>query len=365
MSLRIPLTNDQTLQTEFHEIERRLRKLEKATGVTVSQTVLRTSTSSSSGVNLQSVYDRLTALEAAVTALGSFGIDDLPDFGGVGATEARGLVPTPGFAEPPTGVAQHLLTESGEWGFPLRGLIGVSTSGEQTDPPSDVVNINAALHAGHLSVSNIECFDLHTHGDIEYNDTFYDDLRVEPVARTTGANAPSFEKYYDDAPGTSRGVYLYSFDDAAGGSEKEIFFTMQMPHAWKEGTPIRLHVHWVGAVSDTTADPRWGLEYTFKNLGDTFADTTIVYSAGTHFPGSEDGTPDPDVTAGRHYLTPVVTIIPDSTNNLLSSILIGRLFRNSANAADTYNAVGAKVGLIYIDAHYETDSPGSSALYVK
>ena len=43
----------------------------------------------------------------------------------------------------------------------------------------------------------------------------WDDLRVEPVARTTGANAPKFEKWYDDAAGTSRGVYLYSFDDAA------------------------------------------------------------------------------------------------------------------------------------------------------
>lgn len=156
MSLRIPLTSDQTLQTEFHEIERRLRKLEKTTGVTVSQTVLRSSGTSSGTVNLGPIYDRLTALETALVALGSFGIDDLPDFGGVGATEARGLVPTPGFAEPPTGVAQHLLTESGEWGFPLRGLIGVSTSGEQTDPPYDVVDLSAGVHiAGPVAVGEL------------------------------------------------------------------------------------------------------------------------------------------------------------------------------------------------------------------
>ena len=148
VSLRIPLTSDQTLQTEFHEIERRLRRLEKSVGVTVSQTVLRTSTSSSSSVNLQPIYDRLTALEAAMVALGSFGIDDLPDFGGVGATEARGLVPTPGFAEPPTGVAQHLLTESGEWGFPLRGLVSVVTATDQTDLPYDVLEVSAGMHVG-------------------------------------------------------------------------------------------------------------------------------------------------------------------------------------------------------------------------
>lgn len=363
MSLRIPLTNDQTLQTEFHEIERRLRKLEKATGVTVSQTVLRTSTSSSSGVNLQSVYDRLTALEAAVTALGSFGIDDLPDFGGVGATESRGLVPTPGYAVPPTGVAQHVLTEDNEWGFPLRGLIHVGTSGEQTDPPYDVVSIDAAVQAGHLQVGDVECFGLNVNGDIEYRDTFYDDLRIEPIARTTGTNAPTFEKWYDDAAGTSRGVYLYSFNDATAGSEKEIFFSMQMPHAWKLGTPIAMHVHWVGAVSDTTAAPRWGLEYTWKDIGEVYGDSVIVYSTGQNIDAS--GTPDPDVTANKHYISEFTDLVPGTTADGLSSILIGRLFRNSSDAGDTYNAGGAKCGLLYIDAHYETDSPGSSTEYVK
>ena len=156
MSLRIPLTSDQTLQTEFHEIERRLRKLEKTTGVTVSQTVLRSSGTSSGTVNLGPIYDRLTALETALVALGSFGIDDLPDYGLVGATETRGLVPTPSFAEPPTGVAQHVLTEDNYWGFPLRGLIGVSTSGEQTDPPYDVVDVAAGMHvSGPIAVGEI------------------------------------------------------------------------------------------------------------------------------------------------------------------------------------------------------------------
>lgn len=47
----------------------------------------------------------------------------------------------------------------------------------------------------------------------------WDDLRVEPVARTTGSNAPTFEVYFTDGTG-SRGVWLYSFDDAAAGSQK-------------------------------------------------------------------------------------------------------------------------------------------------
>lgn len=193
--------------------------------------------------------------------------------------------------------------------------------------------------------------------------TRFDDLRIEPTARSAGVNVPSFEKWLDDSAGTSRGVYLYSFDDVVAGSEKELFFTMQLPHAWKEGSAITLHVHWIGAVNDTDADPRWGLEYAWKDIGQTFADTVIVYTNGTHIDGS--GSPDVNVTALKHYISPFAAITPDSTQNNLSSIIIGRLFRDSANAGDTYNATGAKCGLLYIDAHIEIDSMGSTSEYVK
>jgi hypothetical protein len=189
----------------------------------------------------------------------------------------------------------------------------------------------------------------------------WEDLRIEPVARTTGANAPSFEKYYDDAAGTSRGVYLYSFDDANAGSEKEVHFTMQMPHAWDSGS-IKMHVHFVGAVSDTTSAPRWGLEYAWKEPGATFGDTTIVYSDGVNY--TLTGT-DANITAGTHYISAFAALTPGTTADGLSSILIGRLFRDSANAADTYNAAGAKCGLLYIDAHYQISGVGSTDEFTK
>lgn len=191
--------------------------------------------------------------------------------------------------------------------------------------------------------------------------TQWEDLRIEPVARTTGANAPTFEKWYDDAAGTSRGVYLYSFDDATAGSEKEVFFSMQMPHAWA-ATAISMHVHWVGAVDDTTADPRWGLEYTWKDIGEVYGDTTIVYSDGTHMTTAGA---DANVTAHKHYLTEFADITPGTAADGLSSIFIGRLFRDSANAADTYNATGAKCGLLFVDAHVEINSFGSKEEYTK
>lgn len=185
----------------------------------------------------------------------------------------------------------------------------------------------------------------------------WDDLRVEPVARTTGTNAPSFEKWFDDAAGTSRGVYLYSFDDAIAVNEKEVFFNMQMPHAWN-GTAIHLHVHWVGNSNDTSSQPRWGLEYVWQNIGNTFTDSTVVYSTSL-VPA------DIDIVAGRHYISAFDVISPSTYANDISSMLIGRLFRNSSHASDTYDVGGNKCGLLYIDAHYQINSLGSRTEYTK
>ena len=145
MSLRIPLAPDQTLSVEFHEIERRLRKLERETGVSSVSTIRVTGGGSSAPVNLSGIYARLEALEAS---LGEIDVDDLPNLGPVGDAAQKGLAPSPGLAEPPTGVAQHLLTEDAVWGFPFRGLVGVSTSGEHTDIPYDVLDVLSGVHIG-------------------------------------------------------------------------------------------------------------------------------------------------------------------------------------------------------------------------
>jgi len=87
-----------------------------------------------------------------------------------------------------------------------------------------------------------------------------------------------------------------------------------------------------------------------------FGDTAIIYTDGTMLPD------DANITAGKHYLAEFADIVPGTTASSLSSILIGRLFRNSSSGSDTYTN---KVGLLYIDAHYEVDSFGSFDEYDK
>jgi hypothetical protein len=254
------------------------------------------------------------------------------------------------------------------WTPLLDGALVTVTPGKAgTSLANRVVEVHGSLAVtGGLQADTVFCRKL-SQVHAEYQDTYYDDLRIEPIARNTGARAPSFEQWADDSglgdTGTTNGVYLYSFDDATAGSEKEIFFTMQMPHCWKLGTAIHLHLHWIGAVADTTAEPRWGLEYVWKDIGQVFGATATIIYADAKLDGT--GVADPDVTAGKHYLSEFADLTPDTTADGLSSILIGRIFRDSANPADTYNAAGAKCGLLYIDAHYEIDTPGSSDEFTK
>lgn len=155
MTLRIPLTPDQTLQTEFHEIERRLRKLEKSTGVQSGRTLIQV-TNEGGSTNLQSIYERLAVIESTL-ASSIVSVDDIQDLGAVGPNAHKGLAPDPGQGVPPTGVAQHVLTENAEWEFPFRGLIGVATPGDETEAGDSVFVLGSMSVIGNMAVNALSC----------------------------------------------------------------------------------------------------------------------------------------------------------------------------------------------------------------
>lgn len=175
--------------------------------------------------------------------------------------------------------------------------------------------------------------------------TSWDDLRVPVTATNIGtANDPNFSQVLTNGAG-SQGVYTYLFDASA---EEELFFNVQLPHAWKEGTDIEPHVHWFPTSADT-GTVRWGLEYTWSSVNGAFGNTTIIY------------TNDPaDGTAYKHQLADFSAI--SATGQTLSSMLMCRVFRDAGNVADTYTG---DAGLLEIDFHHRIDSLGSLSEYVK
>lgn len=170
--------------------------------------------------------------------------------------------------------------------------------------------------------------------------TAWDDLRVEPIAKNTGAKAPSFNSWKTT-------LALYDFDDAVAGSEKEVFFQVQMPHDWLEGSAVSPHVHWVNRTGTVTGQTvRWGLEYTTATIGGTFPASVTIYSTTTVM--------GVITSTDSHHLTDFSDI--DMTGNKISTVITCRLFRNSSDATDTYTGTA---GLLYIDFHYQRNSLGS------
>ena len=195
-----------------------------------------------------------------------------------------------------------------------------------------------------------------TNGTLNLEAAVWDDLMISVLAAKPGpANPPSFEKWKDNGAG-STGVYLYFFPPSA---IDDLFFCVQMPHEWKLGSEIHPHVHW---IPKTTADGtpanqkvRWGLEYTFVEIGGTFGNTSIIYGAD-HLP------PDADVIAGKHYITSFSAITPTASQDGLSSMMVCRLFRDSTNPADNYEH---DAGLLQFDLHYQIDQMGSRQEFIK
>lgn len=143
-------------------------------------------------------------------------------------------------------------------------------------------------------------------------------------------------------------TYTYNFADAVSN---EVFFSVQLPHAWSGESPIYPHVRW--SPSDTnTGTVRWELEYTIAKEGTAFpASTTITgETAGT-------GTADDHIKTNLNGTTGI-----DMTGDDISTVLVCRLIRNGGHANDTYTGTAAlhSVGFVYL-----ADSLGSEQAFIK
>lgn len=152
-------------------------------------------------------------------------------------------------------------------------------------------------------------------------------------------------------PGIEAATGLLLF--AASGTEA-VSLLAQMPHAWKEGSVLHPHVHWMKTTS-AAGDVMWELQYKIAPIGEIMdaSWTTLTNSSPV------GGTPDTD-TADYHMITSFDPI--DMTGHTLSTCIIFLLSRLGSDAADTY---GADARLLEFDVHYELDSNGSREEFIK
>ena len=174
------------------------------------------------------------------------------------------------------------------------------------------------------------------------NATVWDDLRVPVTSAKPGNVLPEFGAFL-----AAGGLKTWLFD--GGGRAEEIHFTVQLPHGYKVGTDLTPHVHWT--PTDTgVGNVRWSLEYTWIDIDGTFGASTTIHTVDAA-----------STTAWEHLRIDFATIDGSAITGI-SSMLVCRLFRDSADVLDTYASDAA---LLEIDFHYEMDTFGSRTILTK
>jgi len=178
---------------------------------------------------------------------------------------------------------------------------------------------------------------------INVKNPLWDDLRFPAAA----ANPPGLAS--DPDYDTTNGGWLF---DAA--STEVLFFQVQMPHPWREGTEIHPHVHWQKTTS-AAGNVYWQLDYKKAPIAAVMDAAFTTLSTTSTVPGTPDNN-----TADEHLISAFDWI--DMVGNELSDMLLIKLSRIGGDAADTY---GADVRLLEFDIHYEIDGFGSGREFIK
>jgi hypothetical protein len=142
------------------------------------------------------------------------------------------------------------------------------------------------------------------------------------------------------------GIKGLAFD---GGSTTEMLHgSTELLHGYAEGTPLRVHVHWMPTTADA-GSVLWQLEYSILNPNEVATAPTIISAA------------DPAAGAAwTHQVVGIDTITDVSMK--IGSHLMYRIFRDPSESADDYtqDAVLMSVGI-----HAKNNSGGSRQEYIK
>ena len=168
----------------------------------------------------------------------------------------------------------------------------------------------------------------------------WEDLQVPGLAIKAGVVAPDLIGFAGSAS-----LQVYGFNGGGTSPIEEILFTVQMPHSWLLGSDIYPHVHFT-PVDANSGTVKWYLEYTFAEINAAFPGTSTIATSAVAVAG----------VAWQHQLASFSAITPSSSQDGISAIFAGRLYRDPGQ--DTYASDAAFLGF---DIHYQSDGLGSDA----
>jgi hypothetical protein len=138
-------------------------------------------------------------------------------------------------------------------------------------------------------------------------------------------------------------LILKCFDSA-----EILHFATQVPHNYKEGSDMSVHVHWTPhsrGTAESGNSVAWKVECVVAKIDGTFGSTATA-----------DCTDICDGINDAHQISPGVSV--SGTGVGISSMIIGRVYRDAGDTWTT-NTAGSRPALLEVDFHYEIDSLGS------
>ena len=177
-------------------------------------------------------------------------------------------------------------------------------------------------------------------------DNWIDLLPSYVTSNTTAPNNPSFTVY--------NGGNLSAYEFVGTNNTRQMFFGFQLPHGWIEGSTIYPHLHLYLPSDGTGGDVKFYMEYSWENVSSTGTETVATTSnVATHAANTIKKNEIVSLTSGAGIV---------GTGKTISSIFMCRIWRDGADAADTF---GSSVWLKSIDIHVAQDMIGSSQILSK
>jgi hypothetical protein len=179
-------------------------------------------------------------------------------------------------------------------------------------------------------------------GTIKFNGgaVVWNDINIPLLSLRSGASIPDEWQI----PGTS--LYISSFNGSAAA--QEVHGCLEMPSDYMEGTDITPHINWCPTTTGL-GNVKWILEYSWANGGSTItASTTMSVTVAV------------SGVVAQEERTVFATV--NGTGKLIGSRFVYRLYRDPADAADTYadDSGGFDFGV-----YYQTDTVGSRGMTTK
>lgn len=241
------------------------------------------------------------------------------------------------------GSAARIVGASGGYYF----FDGVYTDTNTVLRASDLATLTETLSIGQCAVAGITTynsfFNIHTNGHVTLTDfaTYWKSIFVDALSmHIDGVADPTFGSIL-----ASGGLKGYSFP---GDAAKSLYFTVNIPANFKEGSDITPRIRWMPATANA-GNVVWSIEYSWANIDGThsaIAPLNVTCAA--------------PATAWKNTANSTTAIT--SAPNTIYSQLICRVFRDAASASDTY-ADGAI--LLGVEFQYESDSFGADTIDTK